>query len=155
MAEGSDEGHKHPVSPAVTDCFTGFSAILLFHAALQTKWPRDWMGLTGYLDSTPLALSNDTNSFGIIDKSTEKFWSFFFFSTETSIERPHEFAHTRMSHDRVQPPLGSSVGIRVQNNWRISLVNYLFSSLHKVVTAQLMQLTSEIYLLPSWLVVDM
>jgi len=35
MAEGSDEEHKHPVSPAVTDRFTGFSAIPLFHAALQ------------------------------------------------------------------------------------------------------------------------
>jgi len=34
MAEGSDEEHKHPVSPAVTDRFTGFSAIPLFHAAL-------------------------------------------------------------------------------------------------------------------------
>jgi len=30
MAEGSDEEHKHPVSPAVTDRFTGFSAIPLF-----------------------------------------------------------------------------------------------------------------------------
>jgi len=35
MAEGSDEEHKHPVSLAVTDPFTGFSAIPLFHAALQ------------------------------------------------------------------------------------------------------------------------
>ena len=35
-----------------------------------------------------------------------------FFSTETSIERPHEFAYARMSHDRVQPPLVSSyIGI--------------------------------------------
>jgi len=30
MAEGSDEGHKDPVFPAVTNFFTGFSAILLF-----------------------------------------------------------------------------------------------------------------------------
>jgi len=37
MAEGSDEGHKHPVSPALTIRFTGLSAILLFHAALQPK----------------------------------------------------------------------------------------------------------------------
>jgi len=58
------------------------------------------MGLTGYLDSTPLALSNDTNSFGVIEKSTEKI-----FTTETFIEGPHEFAYARMSHDRVQPPL--------------------------------------------------
>ena len=27
-----------------------------------------------------------------------------FFSTETSIQRPNEFAYARMSHDRVQPP---------------------------------------------------
>jgi len=27
MAEGGDEEHKHPVSPAVTDPFTGFFAI--------------------------------------------------------------------------------------------------------------------------------
>jgi len=27
MAEGSDEGHKHPVSLALTIRFTGFSAI--------------------------------------------------------------------------------------------------------------------------------
>jgi len=64
MAEGSDEEHKHPVSPTVTDPFTGFSAIPLFHTALQPKWPRGWTRLTGYSDSTPLALSNDTNSFG-------------------------------------------------------------------------------------------
>ena len=31
MAEGSDEEHKHPVFPAVTGRFTGFSAIPLFH----------------------------------------------------------------------------------------------------------------------------
>jgi len=37
MAEGSDEEHKHPVSPAVTNHFTGFSAISLFHAAIQPK----------------------------------------------------------------------------------------------------------------------
>ena len=37
MAEGSDEEDKHPVSPPVTDRFTGFSAIPLFHAALQPK----------------------------------------------------------------------------------------------------------------------
>jgi len=37
MAEVSNGGHKHPVSSAVTNCF---SAILLFHAALQPKWPR-------------------------------------------------------------------------------------------------------------------
>jgi len=37
MAEGSDEEHKHPASPAVTDRFTGFSAIPLSHAALQPK----------------------------------------------------------------------------------------------------------------------
>jgi len=60
------------------------------------------MGLTGYSDSTPLALSNDTNSFGIITKSTDCL-----FSTETTIERPHKFTYARacMSHDRVQPPL--------------------------------------------------
>ena len=62
-------------SASVIACFTfltGFSAIPLFHAAQQPKWPRGWMGLTGYSDSTPLALSNDTNSLGIITKSTEK-----------------------------------------------------------------------------------
>ena len=72
MDEGRDEERKHPVSPAVTDRFTGFSVIPLFHAALQPKWPRGWTGLTGYSDSIPLALSNDTNYFGVIEKSTEK-----------------------------------------------------------------------------------
>jgi len=37
MAEGSDEEHKRPISPAVTDRFTGFFAIPLFHAPLQPK----------------------------------------------------------------------------------------------------------------------
>ena len=37
MAEGSDEEHKHPISPAVMDRFTGFSVIPLFHTALQLK----------------------------------------------------------------------------------------------------------------------
>ena len=44
-----------------------------------------------------------------------------FFSTETAIERPHEFTYARMSHDRVQPPLelqyASSVLIRSDNTW--------------------------------------
>jgi len=39
MAEGSDEEHKHLASPAVTNRFTGFSAIPLFNAALQPKSP--------------------------------------------------------------------------------------------------------------------
>jgi len=72
MAEGSDEEHKHPVSPAVANRFTGFSAIPPFHAALQPKWPRGWTGLTEFSDSTPLALSNDTNFFWGNQKSTEK-----------------------------------------------------------------------------------
>jgi len=37
MAEGGDEERKYPVCPAVTDRFTGFSAIPLFHAAIQPK----------------------------------------------------------------------------------------------------------------------
>ena len=37
MAEGSDEGYKYPVSPAVTDHFTSFSVFPLFNAALQSK----------------------------------------------------------------------------------------------------------------------
>ena len=34
-------------------------------------------GLTGYSDSTPLAFSNDANSFGVVEKIPRKFWSFF------------------------------------------------------------------------------
>ena len=35
MAEGSDEGHKHPVSPAVTDCS------LRFHSFMQPYSQND------------------------------------------------------------------------------------------------------------------
>jgi len=38
IIEGGDEEYKHPVSPAVTDRFTGFSAIPLFHAALYSQY---------------------------------------------------------------------------------------------------------------------
>jgi len=57
----------------VTDRFTGFSAIPLFHAALQPKWPRGWTGLTGY--------SSDR-----------------FFSTETPIERDRMNSLTHVCH---------------------------------------------------------
>ena len=64
--------------------------------------------MTGYSDSTPLVLSNDANSLGIIGKTTEKV-VIVFFSTGTTVERPHEFAYARMPHDRVQLPLASCI----------------------------------------------
>ena len=71
------------------------------------------MALTGYSNSTPLALSNDANSFGINHKNYQEN-SDRFFSTETTIERLHKFACTRMSHDRVQPPLPITQVYKVQ-----------------------------------------
>ena len=89
----------------------------LTFAALQPKWPKGWTGLTGYSDSTPLALSNDTNSFGVIEKNTEKIL-IVFFSTETAIERQNEFAYKSMSHDRVQPPLVAQI-----NHWQHTFIH--------------------------------
>ena len=79
MAEGSDEEHKHPVSLAVTD---HSPAYLPFRSFTQPYSQNDLgltglTGLTGYSDSTPLALSNDTNSFGVVEKNIEKILSFF------------------------------------------------------------------------------
>ena len=71
------------------------------------------MGLAGYLDSTPLVLSNDANSFGINRKNYREN-SDRFFSTETTIERLHKFAYTCMSHDCVPPPLPITQVYKVQ-----------------------------------------
>ena len=80
--------------------------------------------MTGYSDSTPLALSNDTNSFRVIEKKYREN-SDGFFSIETSVERPHEFAYARMSHDRVQPPLHEILvhSILVQHSEEIPALN--------------------------------
>ena len=100
MAEFSDEEHQHPVSPAVTDRFTGFSAILLLHASYSQN---DLGGERGWLDIRILLRYSVFEWYHFLWDNRK--YSDRFFSTETSIERPHEFAYTRMSHDRVQPPV--------------------------------------------------
>ena len=120
MAEGSSEEHKHPISPAVTYRFTGFSAIPVFHAALQPKWPRGWTGLTGYSDSTPLALSNDTNSFGVIEKKYRE-------NSDRVFSTDRETAWIRLPTYvtwPVQPPLGRMAG----NNVRDVIIAHVISA---------------------------
>jgi len=98
---------------AATNISTLFHRLLSFRSFTQPYSQND-LGVElvsrsqtlGYSDSTPLALSNDTNSFGVIEKNYREQIVTVFFSTKTSIEKPHEFAYARMSHDRVQPPLG-------------------------------------------------
>jgi len=103
MAEGSDEEHKHTVSPAVTDRFTGFSAVHGPPAKITSGLNGvDW--IFGFYSTS--AFEQYQFLWGNRKKYREN--SDCFFSTETSIERPHEFAYARMSHDRVQPPLALS-----------------------------------------------
>ena len=89
MAEGSDEGHKHPVSPAVTENDLGVEWIFGFYSTSAFEW------------------------YQFLWDTYKRYWenSDHFFSTETSIERPHEFAYARMSHDHVQSPLRNTVGV--------------------------------------------